>query len=104
MAEALPAPPPLPALPAPPVALTLRERLAEFKSLEEKRNQLIEVRTETCLDVIPVRLMHRPTGAHRKTRKDRGQARTNRTRPCLGAKRSQDPAVGGPGSKDNIAH
>jgi hypothetical protein len=42
MAEALPAPPPLPALPAPPVALTLRERLAEFKSLEEKRNQLIE--------------------------------------------------------------
>lgn len=79
MVDALPAPPPLPALPAPPVVLTFRERLAEFKSLEEKRNQLIEVRTETCLRVVQVRLTRRPTGADRQTRKDRGQAHTNRT-------------------------
>jgi hypothetical protein len=35
-------PPPPPA--APPVPLTYRERLAQFKILEEKRHELIEVR------------------------------------------------------------
>jgi hypothetical protein len=53
-------PPPTPstavAIVAPPVLTTVRERLAQFKILEDKRSELIEVRTRRGLGVGVARL------------------------------------------------
>lgn len=92
MAELVPVTAVAPIAAVPPAALSYRERLTQFKILEEKRLELIEVRGCRPANKTRLGLMREHTGAAGEAGKDRSPADADRTRPQLGTKRASNTA------------